>query len=283
MNFATLLPELKPALDTLATLWPISLIKSSSWAMPMILCLHVLALTVLGGATILPGLRLMNVGMTSVPASTIEKTVRPWLWGALIVLAITGLIMVAVNPMKVYRSPAFFVKVFALIPALMLSLGVVRSIASRDGVLTQQARILAAIAAALWAAAILIFATSYFAAPGTLHITMAAWLIVMAFGANRTRIVLGAITGVIIVWMFFSTMLLHNPLDDYDLVMEIDRYTARVFALIVACFLLWEFTRTRTPEAASLIANRLIGILAILAWITVTAAGRWIGLGGGGG
>ena len=97
----------------------------------MILCLHVLALTVLGGATILPGLRLMNVGMTSVPASTIEKTVRPWLWGALIVLAITGLIMVAVNPMKVYRSPAFFVKVFALIPALMLSLGVVRSIASR--------------------------------------------------------------------------------------------------------------------------------------------------------
>ena len=283
MNFATLLPELKPALDTLATLWPISLIKSSSWAMPMILCLHVLALTVLGGATILPGLRLMNVGMTSVPASTIEKTVRPWLWGALIVLAITGLIMVAVNPMKVYRSPAFFVKVFALIPALMLSLGVVRSIASRDGVLTQQARILAAIAAALWAAAILIFATSYFAAPGTLHITMAAWLIVMAFGANRTRIVLGAITGVIIVWMFFSTMLLHNPLDDYDLVMEIDRYTARVFALIVACFLLWEFTRTRTPEAASLIANSLIGILAILAWITVSAAGRWIGLGGGGG
>jgi hypothetical protein len=185
--------------------------------------------------------------------------------------------------MKVYRSPAFSVKVFALIPALMLSLGVVRSIASRDGVLTQQARILAAIAAALWAAAILIFATSYFAAPGTLHITMAAWLIVMAFGANRTRIVLGAITGVIIVWMFFSTMLLHNPLDDYDLVMEIDRYTARVFALIVGCFLLWEFTRTRTPEAASLIANRLIGILAILAWITVTAAGRWIGLGGGGG
>lgn len=54
-------------------------------------------------------------------------------------LAITGLIMVAVNPMKVYRSPAFFVKVFTLIPALMLSLGVVRSIASRDGVLTQQA------------------------------------------------------------------------------------------------------------------------------------------------
>ena len=220
--------------------------------------------------------------VTSVPASTIEKTVRPWLWGALIMLAITGLIMVSVNPMKVYRSPAFFVKVFALVPALMLSLGVVRSIASRDGVLTQQARILAAIAAALWAATILIFATSYFAAPGTLHITMAAWLIVMAFGSNRTRIVLGAITAIIVVWMFLSTMLLHNPLDDYDLVMEIDRYTARITALVVAFFLVWEFTRTRPADTVP-IANRLIGILTILAWFTVAAAGRWIGLGGSGG
>ncbi|MDP3494905.1 MAG: hypothetical protein Q8R82_17470 [Hyphomonadaceae bacterium] len=282
MNFATLLPELKPALDALATMWPVPLIKESSWAMPAILCLHVLSLTVLGGATLLPALRLMGVGMTSVSPSSIEKTVRPWLWGALIVLAITGLIMVAVNPMKVYRSPAFFVKTLALAPALMLSLGVIRSIASRDGVLTQQARILAAIAAAFWGATILIFATSFFAAPGTLHITIAGWLIVMAFGANRTRIVLGAITAVIIVWMFLSTMLLHNALDDYDLVMEIDRYTARLTALIVGFFLIWEFTRTRPAETAP-IANRLIGILAILAWITVAAAGRWIGLGGSGG
>lgn len=282
MNFATLLPELKPALDALAATWPFPLIKESSWVMPAVLCLHVLSLAVLGGATILPGLRLMGAGMSSVSASSIEKTVRPWLWGALVVLTLTGFIMIAVNTMKIYRSPAFFVKVLALIPALILSLGVVRSIASRDGVLTEQARIFAAIAAALWGATILIFATSYYAAPGTLHITIAGWLIVMAFGSNRTRIVLGAITAVIIVWMFLSTMLLHNPLDDYDLVMEIDRYTARITALVVAFFLVWEFTRTRPADTAP-IANRLIGILTILAWITVAAAGRWIGLGGSGG
>jgi len=282
MNFATLLPELKPALDALAATWPFPLIKESAWVMPMVLCLHVLSLAVLGGATILPGLRLMGAGMSSVSPATIEKTVRPWLWGALIVLTLTGFIMIAVNTMKIYRSPAFFVKVLALIPALILSLGVVRSIASRDGVLTQNARILASIAAAIWAATILIFATSYYAAPGTLHITIAGWLIVMAFGSNRMRIALGAITGVIIVWMFVMTMLLYTPLNDYDLVMEIDRYTARLTAFIVAFCLVYEFTRPR-HDAAAPMGNRLIGILTILAWITVAAAGRWIGLGGSGG
>ena len=282
MNFATLLPELKPALDALAATWPFPLIKESAWVMPMVLCLHVLSLAVLGGATILPGLRHMGAGMSSVSPATIEKTVRPWLWGALIVLTLTGFIMIAVNTMKIYRSPAFFVKVLALIPALILSLGVVRSIASRDGVLTQNTRILAAIAAAIWAATILIFATSYYAAPGTLHITIAGWLIVMAFGSNRMRIALGAITGIIIVWMFVMTMLLYTPLNDYDLVMEIDRYTARLMALIVAFCLVFEFTRPR-HDAAAPMGNRLIGILTILAWITVAAAGRWIGLGGSGG
>jgi len=282
MNFATLLPDIEPWLKSLAAAEPVQLIKSSSWALPMILCGHVLALTVLGGATLLPGLRLMGVGMTSVSPSSIEKTVRPWLWGALIALAITGLLMVIVNPMKLYRAPAFLVKVVALVPALILSFGVVRLIASRDGVITQQARILAGVALALWLGAALIFGTSYGAAPGTFHVVCAGWLIVMAFGSNLTRILLGAITAVIIIWMAVSTMVLHNPLDDYDLVMEIDRWTLRFTALVVAGFMVWEFTRRRAPDSPAPL-NRLIGILSILAWFTVAAAGRWIGLGGGGG
>lgn len=281
MNFQELLPDLEPALRSLATSELVVAIKSSSWAMPSILCLHVLAITVLGGATLLPGLRLMGVGMTSVAPSTIEKTVRPWLWGALIVLVLTGLLMAFVNPMKLYRAPAFLAKVIALAPALILSFGVVRSIASRDGVATQHAKIFAAVALALWLAAALIFGTSYGAAPGTFHIVCAGWLIVMAFGSNLTRIVLGAITAVVVIWMVMSTMVLQTPLDNYDVVMEIDRWTLRFMALVVAGLIVWEFTRSRANEEAPVL-NRLIGILTVLAWFTVAAAGRWIGLGGAG-
>lgn len=282
MDFASLFPDAKPWVQSLSTLWPVPLIKSSSWMFHAILVSHLLALVTLGGAILLPGLRLMGVGMTDQSPASIEKTVRPWLWGALIVLAITGVLMGMVNPMKLYGRAAFFVKVIALAAALILSLGVVRSIASRDGVVTRSAKIMAGVALAIWLAAILIFGTSYGAAPGAFHVITAGWLIVMAFGSRTTRIALGAITAVIIVGVGIVTYGVYHPLDDYDIVMEINRWTLRLGALLVAGFALWEFARAGKAEAAPPALNRLVGLLTILAWFTVAAAGRWIGLGASG-
>jgi hypothetical protein len=278
MDFASLFPDLKPWVQSLSTIWPAPLIKSSSWMFPLILVTHILAIVTLGGAMLLPALRLMGVGMTGVSPAAIEKTVRPWLWGALIVLAVTGLLMGLVNPMKLYSRPAFLVKVIALAPALILSLGVVRSIAVRDGVVTPPAKAMAGIALLLWLAAVLIFGASYGAAPGTFHIVCAGWLVVMAFGSPMTRIILGAITAIAVVAVGIVTYGVYHPLDDYDIVMEINRWTLRAAALLVAGFALWEFTRTRATEPAAPALNRLVGLLTIIAWFTVAAAGRWIGL-----
>jgi hypothetical protein len=282
MDLASLFPDIKPWVQSLATVWPAPALKGSTWILPAILCVHVLALTVVGGAMLLPGLRLMGVGMTSVPASTIEKTVRPWLWGALIVLAITGVLMAMVNPMKLYTRPAFFVKIIALIPALILSLGVIRSVASRDGVFTNSAKMLLAAAVVVWLASVLVFGTSYGAAPGSFHVIFAAWLIVMAFGSNMTRIALGAITAATVVVVGFVTYGLYHPLDDYEIFMDINRWTLRAAALVVGGFLVWEFLRARAGDTPSPALNRLAGVVTILAWFTVAAAGRWIGLGGSG-
>ena len=156
------------------------------------------------------------------------------------------------------------------------------ALASRDGVMTQQTRVMTIVALVTWLLSILIFGTSYGAAPGSFHVVCAGWMIAMIFGSRFTRIALGAITAAIIVWMFVMTMLLHSPLDDYDLVMEVDRWTLRATAVIVFGFLLWEFVGKPSPDAATPKLNRMIGVFTILAWITVAAAGRWIGLGGGG-
>ncbi|MDP3737601.1 MAG: hypothetical protein Q8R02_09440 [Hyphomonadaceae bacterium] len=278
MDFAALFPDLKPWVQSLATVWPAPIIKESSWIFPLILCTHLLALVTLGGAMLLPGLRLMGFGMTSLSPSAVEKATRPWLWGALIVLAVTGLLMGLVNPMKLYSRPAFLVKVIAMAAALILSLGVVRSVAGRDGVVSQNAKIMAGIALLLWLASVLIFGTSYGAAPGAFHILSVGWLIVMAFGSKLTRIVLGAITAITVVGVGIVTYGIYHPLDDYDLVMEINRWTLRLGALLIAGFLLWEFARTRKAEPTTPPLNRLIGLFTILAWFTVAAAGRWIGL-----
>ena len=279
LDFATLLPEIKPWVKGLTSVWPAPFIKSSSWAFPLILCTHLVALTVLGGATLLPNLRLMGVGMTRESSGVIEKTMRPWLLAALVVLAVTGVLMALVNPMKLYTRPAFFVKAIALAAALLLSFGVVRSIATHDGLVTLRTKILAAVALVGWLAAVVIFGTSFGAAPGMFHVISVGWLIVMAFGSRLTRIVLGAITAVTVISVGIVTYLVYNPMDNYTIVMEINRWTLRCAAITVAGFILWEFTRARTTDVASPPLNRLIGVFSILAWFTVAAAGRWIGLG----
>lgn len=279
MDFATLLPDIKPWVQSLPTLWPAPLIKGSSWMFPLILCFHVLALTVVGGAMLLPSLRLMGAGMTRVSNAAIERTVRPWLWAGLAVLVVTGVLMGMVNPMKLYTRAAFLVKMIALVAALILSLGVTRSIAAREGGVTHSTKILAAVALIVWLGAVYLFGTAYGAAPGMFHVVSVGWLIAMAFGSPLTRILLGAITAIVVVSVGIVTYGVYNPLENYDIVMEINRWTVRAAALLVAGFLVWEFARARAADAASPPLARLVGVLTILAWFTVAAAGRWIGLG----
>jgi hypothetical protein len=279
MDLSSLLPDIKPWVRSLVTVWPAPIIKGSSWIFPTILCTHLLSLTVLGGATLLPNLRLMGVGLTKQSPAVVEKTMRPWLIGAIIVLAITGILMGMVNPMKLYTRPAFLVKMIAFIAALILSLGVVRAIASRDGVVTMPTKVLAGVALVVWLASVALFGTSYGVAPGMFHVISVAWLIVMVFGSKLTRIILGAITAVTVIGVGIFTYVMHTPLEDYDLVMETNRWTVRIAAVVVTGFILWEFGRTKQGEVPAPAFHRLVGVLAILAWFTVAAAGRWIGLG----
>lgn len=279
MDFASLLPEIKPWVRSLSTAWPVPLIKSSSWAFPAIICSHVLAMTVVGGATLLPNLRLMGVGMTQQTPAQIEKTMRPWLIGALVVMVVTGVLMSMVNPLRMYTRPAFFIKMIALVAALILSLGAVRSIASHDGAVTRPAKILFGVGLAVWLAAVVIFGTSFGAAPGMVHVIFAAWLIVMVFGSRLTRHLLGGVTALTVLVVGVVTYGLFPPLANYDTFMDINRWTLRVGAVVIAGFLLWEFGRARPTEVATTPLNRLVGVFTILAWFTVAAAGRWIGLG----
>lgn len=283
MDFSTLLPDIQPWVKSLTQVWPAPLIKTSSWMFPAIQTLHLLALVTLGGSVLLPNLRLMGAGMTNVAASVTEKTVRPWLWAALIVLVATGLLMGLVNPMRLYTRPGFLIKVIALAAALMLSLGAVTPIARRDGAATTAAKLWAAAGLLVWLVAILVFATSLGAAPGAFHVVSVGWLIVMGLGSRMTRIVLGAMTAAIVLGVGIVTYGVYTPLEDYDIVMEINRWTVRIAALIVAGFALWEFARRRSGEDAASPLVRMIGLLTIVAWFTVAAAGRWIGLGGGAG
>jgi hypothetical protein len=281
MRLSDLIPGLQDWTRTLANVWPAPLIKDTTGAFQLIQSVHLLALAALGGCVILMGLRLAGFGMTSVSLKSMEKSTRYLLWGSIGVLVITGLVMGLLVAPRLYVRPAFLAKIIALAPALIMSFGVVAVIARNNGAVTQLAKINAGIALALWLWAIWVFGWSQGSAPGTFHIILVGWLIAMGLGSGRTRIILGAITAVVVLGVGYVTYVTYHPLDDYDIVMEINRWTLRLMALLVAGFILWEFAGRKTDNASPPLA-RLFGLFTILAWVTVAAAGRWIGLGGGG-
>ena len=125
-------------------------IKNSVWLFPAIEAVHLLALALLGGAILMLDLRLLGVGLTSQPASRLERETRPWLIGALVVMVVTGSLLGVSEAVKLYDKRAFWVKMIALACALLFTFAVKSPLARRDpGVVGKAA---AAVSLGLWLA-----------------------------------------------------------------------------------------------------------------------------------
>jgi hypothetical protein len=277
MDFSQLLPGIRPWVDSLAGVWPASMIKPSIWLFAVVEAVHLLALAVIGGCMLLLNLRLMGVGMTNEPASAIERNVRPWQLGGVVLALLTGVAIGMSNADRIYTSPAFFIKMVSMVAALILSFGVVSSVARNEGMFTVSAKAMTGAALVLWLFALYAFSSVSGVNPGAFHLVCAGWLIAMGFGSRTTRILLGFITSVVVLVVGIITYFVFTPTDDYEVVMAINTWAVGLGALVVCGFLAWEFIG---PKASALTPRlaKLVGFFTILAWVTVAASGRWIGL-----
>lgn len=107
-------------------------IKESNWMFPAIEAVHLLALATLGGAVLLLDLRLVGIGLTAYPPSTVEKGVRPWLTWAVVVLIASGLLIGASETLKLWGKPSFWIKMTALVAAILFTWLVRNPAARRD-------------------------------------------------------------------------------------------------------------------------------------------------------
>jgi hypothetical protein len=279
MDFYTLFPGLEPVIQNLRGLWPASMIKQSPWMFSVIEASHLLSLAAIGGCILLLNLRLVGVGLTSETPASIEKTVRPILWTALAAIVLTGVTMGMVLAEKMFTSTAYLLKMVSLLAALVFTFGVSIPAAKGDGALSLPARIAAGVAIILWLFAVYVLGTTQGMNPGSFHIVFAAFLIALVAASKRMRIVLAAIAIVAVIAFGIVTYVIFNPLDNYELVMAIDIWTVRVAALVLAGVLAWEALRPAQSDGPLPAPARLAGVFGILLWVTVAAAGRWIGLG----
>jgi hypothetical protein len=118
--------------------------------------LHVLFLCVFVGFTAAWDLRLLGIILRGMPVSEVYDSVRPWMMGGFIVMAITGGLLVYSNPVRNFQNIFFRVKVVLLVLAginvFVFNSGVYRRIVQwdRTPVPPKRARIAGAVSLTLW-------------------------------------------------------------------------------------------------------------------------------------
>ena len=107
-------------------------ISNSSWAFAVIESIHLLGLSVIGGAVLMLDLRLLGFGLRRQSAAELAREVQPWLVGSLLVMLVTGALLFTSEPIKCYYSTPFWIKMTSLALAMLFTFTVRRTFALAD-------------------------------------------------------------------------------------------------------------------------------------------------------
>jgi len=124
-------------------------VRESLWLFPVIECVHLLSLAMLGGAVLVVDLRLLGFGLRTQSAHELAKKLHPWLVWSLAAMIATGIPMFLSEALKCYYSPPFWYKMGLLVLAVFFAFTMRRRVLSGDtGPL--RCRLTAVVSLALW-------------------------------------------------------------------------------------------------------------------------------------
>lgn len=90
-------------------------IREGALPYPIIGGIHLLGIALFGGMVLMTDLRLLGWAMRRRPLSAIVRQFRAWKWAGFVVVGVSGLLLAWAEPQKLYRSPAFWVKMALLV------------------------------------------------------------------------------------------------------------------------------------------------------------------------
>jgi uncharacterized membrane protein SirB2 len=95
-------------------------IQNVEWAVPTIQSIHILGVCVVLSSVGMIVLRLMGRAGTRTSVSDTARRYVPWLWGALVVLACTGLLLIIGEPRRELTNIMFQIKMVLVLCAIVL-------------------------------------------------------------------------------------------------------------------------------------------------------------------
>jgi hypothetical protein len=276
MKFSALFPHIRPWVLGLDKIWPAYIVKPNFayWEV-----LHILSLVILGGTSILLGLRLLGVGLTEERPSDLYRNLKVWLHTGVIGVTVTGILIGMANAERLYDSAAFTVKFISLIAGIVLTYGALKPILLADGAVTGRARIWGGVGLLIWLPALWVFLTGGLITPGIFHVMTAAAFIVLFVARGRLRAIYAAGMAVLLLVFFLATHVFIKwgdlpTSDKANIVLSV------VTALWIAGFAaaqIWTNRLGPSPaEGRSSLFAKIIGYAVILVWFCAAAAGRWI-------
>jgi hypothetical protein len=134
-------------------------IREGALYYPILGGIHLLGIALFGGMLLATDLRLLGWAMQRRPVSDIVQQSQPWKRVGFVMVVASGLLLAWAEPQKLYRSPAFWIKIalFVLVGvhAFAFRAGVYENPARLDAAVTTQARLAAALSLILWAGLII--------------------------------------------------------------------------------------------------------------------------------
>ena len=267
------LPGAAAQIEALGQTPLIAAINHSVWAFSVIQLGHLLSIAVLGGAVLVLNLRLLGLALPTVAPEDVERSTRPFMLASVAGTIVTGFLMTLATTQSSLTSTAFLIKMIALLAAIGLSVSVASSVRRPAGHARQAAKVLGVLATLVWLVAAGLFASASNLGPGVLLVAVAGFALFAAFLPSRRR-AYGIGISLILLAGFGSTFLL-APTAAGDVLTEQVSIGTVLIGLAFAA-LLWA-SEMRHGKPLAVPPGRIGALGSTLAWVTVAAAGRWIG------
>jgi uncharacterized membrane protein len=107
-------------------------LAQSGWVTPTVQTIHILAIAVIVSSVLMIDLRVMGFAGRSQTLRDTSRRFAPWFWGALIVLALTGVAMIVTEPVRSLLAISFWVKMAALAVGIAVAIWFLRSLERND-------------------------------------------------------------------------------------------------------------------------------------------------------
>jgi hypothetical protein len=92
-------------------------LRESVWMYPIVESVHVLALTLFVGTSVLWDLRLIGVLLTPVPITETQQRLIPWMMAGFVLMIVSGVVLFFADPVRFYLNIFFRIKAVLLVAA----------------------------------------------------------------------------------------------------------------------------------------------------------------------